>query len=191
VTATDPRSDDDFDFDFAPEHDGSLSIESAVFQALGAASVCWESLSGTGVFDSDRAKRIGERLLELIGGTADDEQRVVARMGIDKTLRYAGNEWGPLGVAIRASEMTDVGALVRAIRDQPRMGLATTRELLTEVASRMQVTQNSTAGRELGRTCIDAIDNLDSGVLEYATWRPMPEQGTDLAEQGHGPSGAT
>lgn len=53
-------------FDFSYEDDGSLSLESAVFQALGAASVCWESLEGTGIFDSDRAREIGERLLEVI-----------------------------------------------------------------------------------------------------------------------------
>lgn len=36
---------------------------SLIFQALGAASVCWEKIEGAGVFDSDRAKRIGDELL--------------------------------------------------------------------------------------------------------------------------------
>lgn len=174
MAATDPIRDDDFDFQ--REHDGSLSIESAVFQALGAASVCWERMAGTGVFDSDRAKQIGERLLEVIGGSADDEQRIIGRMGLDKTLTYAGNEWGPLGVAIRAATRTDLGALMTAIRDQPRMGIATTRELLDEVRVRMEISQNSTKGRELGRLCAEALDNLDPGVLEYATWKPEPEE---------------
>jgi len=53
-------------FEFTPEHDGTLSIESAVFQALGAASTCWENLTWTGVFQSDRAKEIGEALLVKI-----------------------------------------------------------------------------------------------------------------------------
>lgn len=35
----------------------------AVFQAIGAASVCWEHLEGTGIFDSTRAKAIGDALL--------------------------------------------------------------------------------------------------------------------------------
>lgn len=39
-------------------------IESAVFEAIGAASVCWESMEGTGVFDSTRAKKIGDELVE-------------------------------------------------------------------------------------------------------------------------------
>jgi hypothetical protein len=42
------------------------NLEEAVFQALGAASVCWESMEGTGVFQSDRAKQIGEELLGII-----------------------------------------------------------------------------------------------------------------------------
>lgn len=48
------------------EFDRADSVESAVFQALGAASVCWEDISGTGIFDSTRAKEIGEALLEFI-----------------------------------------------------------------------------------------------------------------------------
>lgn len=48
------------------EFDKASSIESAVFQALGAASVCWESVEGAGVFDSTRAKEIGEELMAFI-----------------------------------------------------------------------------------------------------------------------------
>lgn len=71
------------DFEFSREDDGSLSVESAVFQALGAASTCWESLSGTGVFDSDRAKRIGDALLaEIASRSAStdtvDQERLYA-----------------------------------------------------------------------------------------------------------------
>lgn len=36
--------------------------ESSVFQALGAASMCWDE-TPTGVFDSTRAKKIGEELI--------------------------------------------------------------------------------------------------------------------------------
>lgn len=36
---------------------------SAVFQALGAASVCWESPEKAGVFQSGRAKLIGDQLI--------------------------------------------------------------------------------------------------------------------------------
>lgn len=52
---------------------------------------------------------------------------------------------------------------------QPNLGCATTRELLEEVASRMEITQNSIKGREIGRLCRAAIDNLSKGVLDYRT----------------------
>lgn len=41
----------------------SMPIEEAVFQALGAASACWENLSGAGVFESTRCKQIGDELI--------------------------------------------------------------------------------------------------------------------------------
>lgn len=49
-------------FEFTREEDGSLSKESAIFQALGAASLCW-SESPKGIFDSTRAKEIGDALV--------------------------------------------------------------------------------------------------------------------------------
>lgn len=49
------------------DHDQEeMNLRSAVFQALGAASACWDNLTGAGVFESDRACAIGERLLEFI-----------------------------------------------------------------------------------------------------------------------------
>lgn len=53
-------------FSFDREHDGSLDLESAVFQALGAASTCWEHMEGTGIFESGRAKEIGDTLVAAI-----------------------------------------------------------------------------------------------------------------------------
>lgn len=81
MTATNPRTDDDFTF--SPDHDGSLSIKSAVFQALGAASVCWDDMIGTGVFDSDRAKRIGDALV------AEIASRSAATGEVDQERLYA------------------------------------------------------------------------------------------------------
>jgi len=43
-----------------------LTPQEAVFQAIGAGSTCWENMSGTGVFQSDEAKSIGDDLLEYI-----------------------------------------------------------------------------------------------------------------------------
>lgn len=41
-------------------------VESAVFQALGAASSCWTNLRGAGEFDSSRCKNVGEQLVKRI-----------------------------------------------------------------------------------------------------------------------------
>ncbi len=43
----------------------SEAIETAVFQALGEASMCW-SQRPKGIFDSTNAKRIGDELLAII-----------------------------------------------------------------------------------------------------------------------------
>ncbi len=41
-------------------------LQAAIATALGAASVCWESMEGTGVFDSDRCLNIMNELNEWI-----------------------------------------------------------------------------------------------------------------------------
>lgn len=80
-------------FEFDLEEDGTLPLETAVFQALGAASVCWDSMDGTGVFQSERAKEIGDALI----------------------------------------------AKIRKDTHGPYLGLATTRDLLDEIRSRIEV----------------------------------------------------
>ena len=42
------------------------NLRAAVFQALGGASVCWENPEGAGVFDADRARWIGDGLLDWL-----------------------------------------------------------------------------------------------------------------------------
>lgn len=42
------------------------SLREVIGQALGAASVCWESMDGTGVFDSERACIILEEVVTWI-----------------------------------------------------------------------------------------------------------------------------
>lgn len=48
------------------EKDTEISLEEAVFQALGAASVCWDNVREAGEFNSSRAKAIGEALMGVI-----------------------------------------------------------------------------------------------------------------------------
>jgi NTP pyrophosphatase (non-canonical NTP hydrolase) len=45
---------------------GTNTIESAVYQAMGGASGCWETLTGAGEFDSGRCLQISEILLDFI-----------------------------------------------------------------------------------------------------------------------------
>lgn len=65
--------------------------------------------------------------------------------------------------------MVEVNVFTPPDRDEPWLGLATTRELLLEVASRMRGTQNSIAGDDLGRMCEEAVKHMDDFVLNYRT----------------------
>jgi len=53
-------------FEFTKEEDGSLSLSSAIHQALGAASVAWEHPGGGGVFNAEFAHEVGLRLEEFV-----------------------------------------------------------------------------------------------------------------------------
>lgn len=53
-------------FELQDRADEPLTLESAVFQALGAASTCWESMEGTGIFQDQRAIEIGNKLVEYV-----------------------------------------------------------------------------------------------------------------------------
>jgi hypothetical protein len=60
------------------EHGKSLSevlpesIFTAVHEAIGEASMCWENVSGAGVFDAERASEIARRLCwSIVNNKAD------------------------------------------------------------------------------------------------------------------------
>ena len=42
------------------------NLRTLIFEALGEASMCWEFPEKAGIFQSDRAEQIGNRLLEEI-----------------------------------------------------------------------------------------------------------------------------
>jgi hypothetical protein len=46
--------------------DYDTPIPEAIGVALGAASVCWSEIDKAGVFDSSRAKEIGDELLDFL-----------------------------------------------------------------------------------------------------------------------------
>jgi hypothetical protein len=49
------------DYPYVLEHE----MMEAIFVALGAASMCWESMEKTGIFNSRRAQQIGDELMEI------------------------------------------------------------------------------------------------------------------------------
>lgn len=57
--------------------DRAETVEQAVFQAVGSASMCWESVSRAGVFDSSRAKQIADGLVVWLKrhGVADEVEK--------------------------------------------------------------------------------------------------------------------
>lgn len=69
------------EFEFTQGEDGPPTMETMVYEAVGAASTCWESLHGTGVFDSDRAQAIGDAVVEQV---------------VDPLYEALGDAWGLL-----------------------------------------------------------------------------------------------
>lgn len=49
-------------------------LSEAVFQALGAASSCWDNLLGAGVFESERARDIGIDLMTYINDNYEKKE---------------------------------------------------------------------------------------------------------------------
>ena len=64
---------------------------SLIFQALGAASVCWGSIKDAGVFDSGRAKQIGNELLSELEAQPSEPRLTVDQ--IMEVVRKADKEW--------------------------------------------------------------------------------------------------
>jgi hypothetical protein len=78
-------------FQFATTEDRpQLTEQELIFQALGAASTCWEDMSGTGVFDSERARSIGNALLFELGLPKDnfDPERSLSAQDQQALLRF-------------------------------------------------------------------------------------------------------
>jgi hypothetical protein len=93
-------------FTFQPEHDGSLPIAAAVYQALGRASTCWETMSGTGVFDDAAARGVGEALLGVLREREDATEDllhrawgIIANAGMNGDPRSPG--WDEAAVRFR------------------------------------------------------------------------------------------
>jgi hypothetical protein len=60
-------------FTFQVGEGEKLNVGNVVYQALGGASMCWEHVDRAGVFLSERALEVGERLIEALGLDKDQE----------------------------------------------------------------------------------------------------------------------
>lgn len=77
------------------EAKGENPLAVVIFQALGAASACWEHLDTAGIFESDRARDIGVDLLvyvsELVGPANDRAEVYRTSSGRWRYRIIAGN----------------------------------------------------------------------------------------------------
>jgi hypothetical protein len=58
-----------------PNRPSDQEAAEAVFQAIGTASVCWEDMSGTGVFQDQKASGVARELLEKLGYSVPEGYR--------------------------------------------------------------------------------------------------------------------
>jgi len=43
-----------------------IPLDEMIMQAVGEASMCWSNIEGAGVFNSEKAKKIGDNLLKYL-----------------------------------------------------------------------------------------------------------------------------
>lgn len=60
------RMPDDYEWEPDVRDDEEDPVRTAVFQAIGAASICWERVEEAGVFDSTLARTIGDGLMKFL-----------------------------------------------------------------------------------------------------------------------------
>lgn len=77
----------------------------AVFQGLGAASVCWDNMAGAGVFESEAAAAVGEGLLVRLAELDEKILRMAATRELlaELTVRVQGGY--PEGVELPADRL--------------------------------------------------------------------------------------
>ena len=77
--------------------DQATNEREAVFQALGAASTCWEHMEGAGIFDDQKAIQIGEELMEWMNrprlGYATTLELINELHARAMVGRVVGEEW--------------------------------------------------------------------------------------------------
>lgn len=95
-------------FSFVQMPGDELTFEEVVFQALGAASMCWVGGTGSLEFDSTRAKSIGVRLMDELRMHARQERKDAIRSACLQFLAAIDNVSGT------ANPLIDLRKLARA-----------------------------------------------------------------------------
>lgn len=150
-----------------------MPLNEVVAQALGSASMCWVGGTGSLQFDSVKASWVLDGLMAHLNHVIDD---VIA--GTSKAVR------GETVVATLNTKFETVPCLgdcteegphdahftpetVRALREGPQLGMATTREMMAELAARFE----STGRPRWGLTSLlrSLVANLPASELDYRT----------------------
>lgn len=63
--------------------------QQVIFNALGAASACWQHIDRAGTFDSARCKAIGEELVERLADAEKIRQSVADRIAAERAATIA------------------------------------------------------------------------------------------------------
>lgn len=89
------------------ESRGEDALSTVVFQALGAASVCWETTENAGVFDDHQAKSIGDSLVDYLNHrTRTDPTPVVDKPTVEQEIRT-------LAIQVAANRCENVDELIK------------------------------------------------------------------------------
>jgi len=169
------------------------TLESNIFQALGAASMCWQYPGGGGIFDSTRAKAIGELLTayinrhdEIMVQDADSKvrrvqgERDIARVDCQRLM----NE-----INVRRSESEALHSQVRAMQERTiddqrliesfrheRNRLGDRINQLTDERDRLE--QNLHAFKEIQEEYARTLD----GIIRVNGEEPVNEEANYVAE---------
>lgn len=71
--------------------DDAKTVEEVIFQAIGAGSTCWENLGGTGTFQDDRARRLGEDAMARLRCDEDCGAETLAHAADEHEARARSN----------------------------------------------------------------------------------------------------
>ena len=157
------------------ERPTAVPLRTAIGEAFGAVSMCWEPRP-TGEFQSSRAGDI----LGGVLGRIDAELAAAWRAGRASAHRERGHRCARCEQAFDTAE--EAREHVKEAHDKPQarplLGLATTREMFEEVKARGEVAGaiaegmaggHSHAARDMAMVAGDMLEELPAELLDYRT----------------------